>query len=47
MRVGQAGGYSAAFLTMQAMGITPLRAEKALPLAVAPGAGKGVKVVIL
>ena len=47
MRVGQAGGYSAAFLTMQAMGITPLRAENALPLAVAPGTGKGVKVVIL
>ena len=47
MRVGQAGGYSAAFLTMQAMGITPLRAEKALPLAIAPGTGKGVKVVIL
>ena len=46
-RVGQAGGYSAAFLTMQAMGITPLRAENTLPLAVAPSTGKGVKVVIL
>jgi monoamine oxidase len=47
MRVGQAGGYSAAFLSMQVMGITPLRAETLLPLAVAPGTGKGVKVVIL
>jgi len=47
MRVGQAGGYSAAFLTMQGMGLTPLRAEMPLPLAVAPGTGKGVKVVIL
>jgi monoamine oxidase len=47
MRVGQAGGYSAAFLSMQALGITPLRAEKALPLAAAPGVGKGIKVVIL
>jgi monoamine oxidase len=46
-RVGQAGGYSAAFLSMQAMGITSLRTENALPLAVAPGTGKGVKVVIL
>jgi len=47
MRVGQAGGYSAAFLTMQGIGLTPLRAEMPLPLAVAPGTGKGVKVVIL
>ena len=47
MRVGQAGGYSAAFLSMQALGITPLRAENGLPLAVAPGTGKGVRVVIL
>ena len=47
MRVGQAGGYSAAFITMQGLGISPLRAEKSLPLAVAPGTGKGVKVVIL
>ena len=47
MRVGLAGGYSAAFLSMQALGITPLRAENGLPLAVAPGTGKGVRVVIL
>lgn len=47
MRVGQAGGYCAAFLTMQAMGITPGRGQSLLPLAAVPGIGKGVKVVIL
>ncbi len=47
MRVGQAGGYGAAFLTMRAMGLMTARAEAATPLAVAPGAGKGVKVAIL
>jgi monoamine oxidase len=45
MRVGHAGGYSAAFLTMQSMGLMP--AQAAPPLAIAPGTGKGVKVVIL
>lgn len=45
-RVGQAGGYSAAFLAMQGMGMAPV-AEGAEPLAVAPGTGKGVKVVVL
>jgi monoamine oxidase len=47
MRVGQAGGYSAAFLTMQGMGLTPARAEKPVSITAAPGTGKGVKVVIL
>jgi monoamine oxidase len=47
MRVGQAGGYSAAFLTMQSMGLMPRMAEAAMPLTVAHGTGKGVKVVIL
>jgi monoamine oxidase len=47
MRVGQAGGYSAAFLAMQSMGLMPMVAEAAVPLSVAPGVGKGVKVVIL
>jgi monoamine oxidase len=47
MSVGQAGGYSAAFLTMQAMGISAVRAQQVPPLEVAPDAGKGVKVVIL
>jgi monoamine oxidase len=48
MRVGQAGGYSAAFLTMQSMGLMPLHAATEVPrLAAEPGSGKGVKVVIL
>ena len=47
MRVGQAGGYSAAFLAMQSMGIAPMMADAAVPLSVAPGTGKGVKVVVL
>jgi monoamine oxidase len=47
-RVGQAGGYSAAFLTMQSMGLMPMHAAPAArPLSAAPGTGKGVKIVIL
>jgi len=46
-RVGQAGGYSAAFVAMQSIGLLPARAALAEPLAVAPGTGKGIKVVIL
>jgi hypothetical protein len=44
-RVGRAGGYSAAFLMMQGMGLMPATAERAEPAA--PGSGKGVKAVIL
>ena len=48
LRVGQAGGYSAAFLTMQSMGLFPAALAVAQPLlSVAPNTGKGVKVVIL
>ncbi|MGA7155855.1 MAG: FAD-dependent oxidoreductase [Acidobacteriaceae bacterium] len=47
MRVGQAGGYSAAFLAMESLGMAPRSAEAAVPLSVAAGMGKGVKVVIL
>ncbi len=47
MRVGQAGGYSAAFVAMQGIGLMPERAAMATPLAAAPGSGKGVKVAIL
>ena len=47
MRVGQAGGYSAAFLTMQSMGLMPMAEGAVAPLSVMPGMGKGVKVVIL
>jgi monoamine oxidase len=44
-RVGRAGGYSAAFLMMQGMGLMPATAGQAEPAA--PGSGKGVKAVIL
>ena len=46
-RVGQAGGYSAAFLAMQGLGLMPETAAAAETLAVTPGTGKGVKIVIL
>ncbi|MDE1177506.1 MAG: FAD-dependent oxidoreductase [Edaphobacter sp.] len=47
MRVGQAGGYSAAFTTMQSLGLLPMKAEAATAIAAAPGTGKGVKIVVL
>jgi monoamine oxidase len=47
MRVGQAGGYSAAFATMQALGLMPMKGEQATPIHAEPGIGKGVKVVVL
>ena len=46
MRVGQAGGYSAAFTTMQSLGLMPMKATLAEPIAAAAGTGKGVKVVV-
>ena len=46
MRVGQAGGYSAAFVTMQSLGLMPMKAEAPLPIEAAPGSGKGVKIVV-
>ncbi len=47
MRVGQAGGYSAAFMAMQGLGLMPMTASAATPLNIASDTGKGVKVVIL
>ena len=47
MRVGQAGGYSAAFTTMQSLGLMPMKAIAAQPIAAAAGTGKGVKIVVL
>jgi monoamine oxidase len=47
MRIGQAGGYGAAFATMQALGLMPMRGVLPQPISAEPGAGKGVKVVIL
>ena len=46
-RVGQAGGYAAAFATMQSLGMMPMKGEQVTPIAAAPGVGKGVKVVVL
>ncbi len=47
MRVGQVGGYGAAFASMQALGLMPMKGEQVTPIAAAPGSGKGVKVVVL
>jgi len=47
MRVGQAGGFSAAFATMQALGLMPMKGVLAEPIQAEPGIGKGVRVVIL
>ncbi|MGI4854332.1 MAG: flavin monoamine oxidase family protein [Janthinobacterium lividum] len=45
-RVGQAGGYSATFATMQALGMFPMKAVAAEAIAAAPGSGKGVSIVV-
>lgn len=45
-RVGQAGGYSAAFLAMQGIGLSETPAARPASVQAAPGSGKGVKVVI-
>ena len=47
MRVGQAGGYSAAFVAMQGLGLMPAKAEPIESIAVAAGTGEGIKVAIL
>jgi monoamine oxidase len=47
MRVGQAGGYSAAFLAMQGLGLTEAHAIQSAAIQAAPGSGKGIKVAIL
>src|SRR3981081_4399471 len=47
MRVGKAGGFSAAFATMQSLGMMPMKGALAQPIAAAAGSGKGVKVVVL
>jgi monoamine oxidase len=45
-RVGQAGGFGAAFFGMQALGLTPLEAQPE-PIAAQPHSGNGIRVVIL
>ncbi|NYF77789.1 flavin monoamine oxidase family protein [Granulicella arctica] len=47
MRVGQAGGYSAAFATMQSLGLMPMKGEQVRPIEAPAGVGKGTKVVVL
>src|SRR5271154_2681729 len=47
MRVGQAGGYGAAFATMQSLGLMPMKGEQMMPIQAAAGSGNGVKVVVL
>jgi monoamine oxidase len=45
--VGQAGGFSAAFVAMQGLGLMPARALPVPQLDMASGSGKGIKVAIL
>ena len=45
-RVGQLGGYSATFATMQAMGLLPMKAEAPVEMRAEKGSGKGVKLVV-
>jgi monoamine oxidase len=47
MRVGQAGGYSAAFTMMQSLGLLPITASAAATVEQPAGSGKGTSVVIL
>jgi len=47
LRVGQAGGYSAAFATMQSLGLMPMKGVQAQAIEAPAGIGKGVKVVVL
>jgi len=46
-RVGQLGGYSATFATMQALGLLPMKAEQMQSVSAAPGIGKGKKIVVV
>jgi len=45
--VGRAGGYAAVYNTMAAMGLLPVPGAYAGPPQLAPGSGRGVRVVIL
>jgi len=47
MRVGQAGGYGAAFTMMQSLGLLPVAASAASTVDLPAGSGKGKSVVIL
>ena len=47
LKVGQAGGYSAAFLAMQGLGLIEPSRAASLQIAAAPDSGKGIRIVIL
>src|ERR1700678_839012 len=47
MKVGQAGGYTAAFTMMQSLGLLPVTASAAPTVKHPEGSGKGTSVVIL
>jgi len=47
LRVGQAGGYSAAFAAMHGMGLMEAQASDPEPVKAGPGSGNNIKVVIL
>src|SRR5580700_10087906 len=47
MRVGQTGGFGAAFATMQSLGLMPMAMCEASEIKMPVDAGKGVKVAIL
>src|SRR5271170_843783 len=47
MRVGQAGGYSAAFATMQSLGLMPMKGQQPEAIRAEAGSGKGVRVVVI
>ena len=46
-RVGQVGGYSAAFASMQVLGLMPMKGEQWKAIEAPPNSGKGIKVVVL
>lgn len=46
-KLGQAGGFSAAYVMMQSLGLLPPPASQASTLQLPPGSGKGKRVVIL
>jgi len=46
-RVGQAGGFGAAYMTMQTLGLIPTATSEAETLPIAPTTGNGIRVVIL
>jgi monoamine oxidase len=46
-RIGHAGGFGAAYVAMQGLGLLPIAASEAESVNAAPGSGNGVKVVVL